>query len=466
MSARPATRLHAARALVAGREVADLAIDVDAAGLVARLTPGAPPQPGDLRLGTVLPGSGNAHSHAFHRALRGRTHGGVDGRGEDVAGDFWGWRSVMYAVAGRLGPQRYGALAEAVFAEMLVAGWTAVAEFHYVHHREDGTPYAAADGGPNALGVALAQAATSVGLRLTLLDTLYLAGGPGRPLAPEQARFSDGSGARWWDRWQELDDRALGPAVTVGAAVHSVRAVAPDDIAWVGERLPAGVPLHVHLSEQVAENEQVLAAYGRTPTGVLAAAGVLGPRLSVVHATHLTERDVALLGDAHVTAVLCPTTEADLGDGLAPARELADAGAVLALGSDQNAVVDPWLEVRGLEAGERLRSRRRGRLSPAELEAARTTGGYRAAGLLGEEREGAEAGGVAVGAPADLVEVDDASVRTVGALLAQLPLVATAADVRRVLVGGRVVAADGLLADGRDPARLLADALAPLQESR
>jgi len=437
------TRVHAARALLDGREVTDLVLDVDAAGRIAGLVTGCPAAEGDLRLGAVVAGSGNAHSHAFHRALRGRTH--------DQGGDFWRWRTVMYGVASRLTPENYEALAEAVFAEMLVAGWTSVAEFHYVHHRADGTPY----DDPNAFGAALARAATTVGIRLTLLDTCYLTGGPGRPLLPEQARFGDGSVSGWLERWSGLAELATG-TVTVGAALHSVRAVPPADMALVAERLPDGVPLHLHLSEQVAENEQSLAAYGRTPTGVLADVGLLSQRLAAVHATHLTDKDIALLGGARANVVFCPTTEADLGDGIGPARELVDAGAVLSLGSDQNAVVDPWLEVRALEAGERLRSQQRGRFRPEELEAARVSGGYRASGLVG---------GLAVGAMADLVELDTDSARTSGALLAQVSLVATAADVKRVVVGGRVVADGGRLADGRDPARLLAIALAPLQDS-
>jgi cytosine/adenosine deaminase-related metal-dependent hydrolase len=226
--------------------------------------------------------------------------------------------------------------------------------------------------------------------------------------------------------------------------------VPPPAIATIAAALPADVPLHLHLSEQPAENEQVLRRYGRTPTRLLADAGALSPRLSVVHATHLTDDDIRLLGEAGVTAVFCPSTEADLGDGIGPARELVDAGATLALGSDQNAVVDPFLEVRGLEAGERLRTRSRGRFTPAELDAARGAGGYRALGA---------AGGLMVGAPADLIEIDPASARTAGAELSQVALVATAADVQRVVVAGRVVAEDGCLADGRHPADLLTAAL-------
>jgi cytosine/adenosine deaminase-related metal-dependent hydrolase len=459
------TRIHAERALVEARELTDVVIEV-ADGRITAITSGESPESADLRLGTVLAGSGNAHSHAFHRALRGRTH--------DQGGDFWRWREQMYAVAERLTPDSYQRLAEAVFAEMLVTGWTTVAEFHYVHHRLDGTPYE----DPNAFGAALTRAAGSVGIRLTLLDTLYLTSAPGKPLLPEQRRFGDGSAEAWLGRWHDLRAACGGifppwrenaganapetkqnPAmagicpITVGAAIHSVRAASPDDIAYVAAHLPPDVPVHIHLSEQPAENEQSLAAYGRTPTQVLADAGALSTRTWLVHATHLTDADIALIADSGAGVVMCPTTEADLGDGIGPARDLADAGVRIALGSDQNAVIDPWLEVRGLEAGERLRSRQRGRFSPADLESARASAGYAASGLPG---------GLRVGACADLVEIDPGSVRTAGAAIDQLALVATATDVRRVVVAGRVVAEDGRLADGRDPAAMFTQALKEL----
>ncbi|MFT4235451.1 MAG: formimidoylglutamate deiminase [Microbacterium sp.] len=379
----------------------------------------------------TVPAAANAHSHAFHRVLRGRTHG--DG------GSFWTWRERMYDVARVLDPELYGQLAEAVFAEMLIAGYTAVGEFHYVHHRPDGTPY----DDPNAFGVALALAAERVGLRLTLLDTCYLESAPGQPLLLEQQRFGDGSASTWLDRWHGLSDLAS-DLVTVGAAIHSVRAVPPGAIAQIVQGLPAEAPLHVHLSEQPAENEQSLAAYGLTPAAVLAEAGALAPRLSVVHATHLTHDDIALLGGAGVTAVFCPTTEADLGDGIGPARELADAGAMIAIGSDQHVVIDPFAETRTLEGHERLRSGLRGRFTPAELDAIRGANGFRSLGIASD----------------DSVMLRDDSVRTAGA--DHPALVATASDVQRVTVAGRVVAENGLLADGRDPAILLRDAIAAI----
>ena len=412
-----------------------------AEGRISALETDAAPRAGDAMLGLVMPGAVNAHSHAFHRLLRGRTH--------DGGGDFWRWREAMYAASATLDPDALHRVARAVYGEMLAAGWTTVGEFHYLHHRPGGAPYAP----PHAMELALAAAAREVGIRLTLLDTCYLAGGIGDAPEPAQERFSDGTAAAWLSRWHALRD-ALDDDVVLGAAVHSVRAVPAGAIAELVGGLPAEVPLHVHLSEQPQENADCLDAYGLTPTGLLDRLGALTPRLGVVHATHLTDADIALLGDAGVSVIACPTTEADLGDGIGPMRRLVDAGARLALGTDQHAVIDPFLEARALESGERLAALRRGVFRPGELMRALTAGG---AAALGRE------GGLRVGAPCDLVEVDAASARTRGADPGQLPLVATAADVRRVIVGGAVRAEGGIVVspDGtrRDPADLLADAL-------
>jgi formiminoglutamate deiminase len=380
---------------------------------------GCPPDA--LGLDAAAPGFANAHSHAFHRALRGRTH---------ESGSFWTWRELMYRAAGRLTPDGYRTFATAVFSEMVAAGWTTVGEFHYVHHAPDGTVYP-----DHAMEIALADAAAAAGIRLVLLDTVYLAGGIGRRLAPEQVRFGDANAAAWLDRWHALRDALAdrSPLVSLGAALHSVRAVPRDALGAVAAGLPASVPLHIHLSEQPAENDDCVAAHGLTPTGLLEAEGVLSPRLSVVHATHLTDDDIRLLGDAKVTAVFCPTTEADLGDGIGPAVELRAAGAHLAVGSDQNAVVDPLLELRGLEAGERLRSLRRGRIEPSTLWRIGSDAGYASLGLPAPAR---------MGGPLDLVELDDRSIRTAGGELEQLPLTATASDVVRVVMGGRLVVHD------------------------
>lgn len=451
------TRIWCETLVVDGAVLRDVAIDVGADGRIAGIRPGTAAMPGDTRLGTVLPGFGNAHSHAFHRALRGRTHA--------EGGDFWRWRQRMYEVAGSLTPDSYRTLATAVFAEMLVSGYTAVGEFHYLHHRGNGEPYDVR----HAMELALAAAARDVGIRLVLLDTIYLGGGIGRPLAEEQLRFGDGDADTWLARWHSLREQLAASAgdddlVSLGAALHSVRAVTPSTMREVLGGLPSDAPLHIHLSEQVQENADCVAAYGLTPAGLLDSVGALSPRLSVVHATHLTDADITVLGAARVTVAMCPTTEADLGDGIGPALALANAGSPIALGSDQNAVIDPFLEMRGLEMGERLVAERRGRFTPAALLTAASATGYTALGLGGHR--------LSPGDLCDLVEVTASSLRTTGSLPEQLPLTATASDVLRVIVGGRIVADSGrLVARPTDdaprlPSALLAEAFAQLEEDR
>jgi formiminoglutamate deiminase len=367
----------------------------------------------------------NGHSHAFHRALRGRTHRG--------RGDFWSWRELMYRVAGALDPDPYLELATAAYAEMALAGITAVGEFHYLHHGPDGRPYA----DPNLMGESLAEAAVRAGVRLTLIDTCYLrAGLDGQPLAGPQVRFGDGDAEAWAERAGALRDR---PGLRVAAGIHSVRAVDPAAMAtvaaWAAERQ---APLHLHLSEQRAENEACLVATGRTPAALAESAGVLGPRTTAVHATHLTAEDVGLLGATRTTACICPTTERDLADGVGPARALADAGSPLCLGSDSHAVVDLFEEARAVELDERLITGRRAHHQPPDLLAAATGSGMDALGW--------DAGRLAPGRLADLVTVGLGSVRLAGARPAdavdQLVFAATAADVTSVVVSGRQVVQD------------------------
>ncbi|MFI7430418.1 formimidoylglutamate deiminase [Micromonospora sp. NPDC049836] len=374
--------------------------------------------------GLTLPGLANAHSHAFHRALRGRTH---DGRG-----DFWSWRSLMYAVATRLDPDSYLALARAAYAEMALAGITCVGEFHYLHHGPGGTPYA----DPNAMSAALVEAAAHAGVRLTLLDTAYLAGGvDGTPLAGPQRRFGDGDALRWAARVDAF--RPADEHVRLGAAIHSVRAVPAEQLATVaGWADRNGLPLHVHLSEQPAENDACRAVHGCTPARLLAEHGVLGPHTTAVHATHPTGADVALLGDSRTRVCLCPTTERDLADGIGPARRMADAGSPLSLGTDSHAVVDLFEEARAVELDERLRTRKRGHFPPAALVTAATVGGHAALGW-------GDAGQLAVGQRADLVTVRLDSARTAGVPPVGAFFAATAADVTSVVVDGRAVVADG-----------------------
>ena len=411
--------------LGAGRLESGVLVTIDDSRF-AEVAVGLPDPPPDAErlAGLTLPGLANCHSHAFHRALRGRT--------QAERGTFWSWREQMYAVAERLDPDSYYALARATYAEMALTGITSVGEFHYLHHGPDGTPY----DDPNAMAQALIEAARDVGLRICLLDACYLAGGIGRPVEAVQQRFSDGD-AEWWAvrvdglhaAYADSDD------VVVGCAAHSVRAVPRDQLGvvaqWADER---AAPIHVHVSEQPAENAACLEAYGLTPAQLLDEQGVLGPRCSAVHATHLGDEDVTLLGQTATSVCLCPTTERDLADGIGPARRLYEAGTPVTLGSDSHAAVDLFEEMRAVELDERLATHERGHWSADELLAAATSAGHASLGF-------GAAGVIALGAWADLVTVDLTSPRTAGtgdgpdtAVFA-----ATAADVTSVVASGKSI---------------------------
>ncbi|MFI1471373.1 formimidoylglutamate deiminase [Streptomyces wuyuanensis] len=410
-----------------------VALDAADGRITAVRTGADAPEPGaEVLRGLTLPGLANAHSHAFHRALRGLVQVG--------SGTFWTWREFMYQVASRLTPENYHALARAVYAEMALAGITAVGEFHYVHHAPGGKPYA----DPNAMGEAMIAAAADAGIRITLLDTAYLSSGitnkhGGEPPNPHQLRFSDGTAEAWAERVSLLKG---GELARIGAAVHSVRAVPaaqlPVVAAWAAER---GAPLHVHLSEQTAENDACLEAHGCTPARLLADHGVLGRHTTGVHNTHLTDEDIRLLGDSGTGTCMCPTTERDLADGIGPAKALQRAGSPLSLGSDSHAVIDLLEEARAMEMDERLRTRTRGHWTAASLLRAATADGHAALGW-------SDAGVLEPGALADFTTVALDSVRTAGPLprLGEETAVfaATSADIRHTVVAGRHVVRDGV----------------------
>jgi formiminoglutamate deiminase len=403
-----------------------VSIEIDE-GVISAVSRGADASPDAERLpGLTIPGLANAHSHAFQRALRGRAQSGT--------GSFWTWREQMYALAGALDPDSYLSLARAVYGEMALAGITLVGEFHYVHHAPDGTPYEDA----NAMGRALMQAAAEAGVRLTLIDACYLRGGFDRPLEGAQRRFGDRDAESWAAR---VDSLSGSDGVRVGAAIHSVRAFDPDSAPVVADWARSrGAPLHAHVSEQPAENEGCLAAHGLTPTALLANAGALDAGFSAVHATHVTDYDVGLLGRAAAFCCLCPTTERDLADGIGPGRRLIDAGARMSLGSDSHAVIDLLEDARAVELDERLASGVRGVHTAASLLTAATAGGYDCLGWEGGGR-------LVVGAPADLVTVSLDGVRLAGTVaedaVAAVVFAGAGSDVRDVMVGGRFVVRDG-----------------------
>lgn len=403
-----------------------------------------PPQDAVPLYGVTLPGCANAHSHVFHRALRGRTQSGN--------GTFWTWRDEMYRVAERLDPDRFEELATATFAEMVLAGYTVVGEFHYLHHQRGGTPY----DDPNEMGGRVLRAARRAGIRLTLLDTCYLAGGIGVPPNERQLRFGDGTAQAWVDRVSMLDvssestdgaDRAR-----LGAAIHSVRAVDPDSMAVVADWARLGhAVVHAHVSEQSRENTECFAAYGATPLEMLDRHAGLDDRFTAVHATHLTGGDLDRLGRASAMGCVCPTTERDLADGIGPTSELRRR---LCIGSDSHAVIDPFEEARAIELDERLRSGRRGTHTPVDLLTAATSAGYRSLGWPG--------GTIAVGSVADFVTVGLDGPRLAGADRDDVPatvvFAAAAPDVRHVVVAGEHVVNDGHHRD-LDVGRLLDDSI-------
>lgn len=423
------TRYHCDFAYLGGDvAVPDVAIAVDGA-YIESVEADVPRTAGDIVLsGLTLPGLANSHSHAFHRALRGRV---------ERPGSFWTWRDDMYAIAAALDPDLYRRLARAVFAEMALAGFSAVGEFHYLHHAPGGRRYASR----NDMGLALVEAARDAGIRLTLLDTCYLEKAPGQTADGVQMRFSDGDIVGWGTRVEALCTAVNLPDVKVGAAAHSLRAVPPavtGEVAQWAASLDA--PFHVHVSEQPAENDAIVAAYGESPVSLLREYGALGPLTTAVHATHLAPPDVSMLGTTQTTVCMCPTTERALADGIGPARALALEGCSIALGTDCHALIDPFEEARGLELDERLASGKRGRFTTADLLAAATSSGHAAIGWP-------DAGRIEAGARADLTTLSLTTVRFAGAteetLLEHAIFCAVASDITDVTISGRRVVAGG-----------------------
>ena len=399
---------HAEQAWL-GHRAENVLIEVDD-GLIKNVTEGVPaPRDAIALKGWTIPGLANVHSHAFQRLLRGEVESG--------GGDFWEWRDRMYRFT-EWDAADYFNHGRLVFREMLEAGITAVGEFHYLH----------AHG--NELGVALIDAAREEGIRITLIDACYLRGGlDGRPLEAEQLSFSDGDADGWARRMDELKEA---DGVRIGAAIHSVRAVDPESMrivaTWAREH---GAPLHVHLAEQPAEVEECLRVEGCTPAELLEREGILGPDLTAVHAIHVNQHDISLLGENEVSVCSCTTTERDLGDRVGPLTALADAGCALTVGSDSNAVVDMLEEARGLELDQRRTTGRRVQHEPEELFNAATFNGMRALGW--------NAGELRVGMLADFVTLDQPRLQWRSISPAYLVYGFSGRDVTNVVVGGETV---------------------------
>lgn len=378
----------------------------------------------------LLPGFVNTHSHVFQRALRGHTHRALSRRDT-----FWTWRAAMYAEAQRLNPDSLYESSLRTYREMLAAGYTTVGEFHYVHHQPDGQPYAE----PNAMSEAVLQAGRDAGIRVVLLMTAYAQAGFGLPPEEGQRRFCDASVEAYLARVESLRQRG----VPVGVAPHSVRAVPEEWLRTIADySLAHDLPLHVHADEQVAEIEQCLAATGCRPIELLERCGALSPRTTVVHATHADEHELVLLAQHGCTVCVCPTTEGDLGDGIAPYAELVAASIPIAIGADSNTRLDPIEELRWAEYTARMRYQRRRVLIPDELGSPGplllTYGAQHGAAALN-----IDTGALAPGKLADFVAIDLNSPLLAGwmeeDLLDVLFFGASSEVITRVWVGGKQV---------------------------
>lgn len=295
----------------------------------------------------LLPGFVNAHSHVFQRALRGHTH-----RALSEHDSFWTWRRAMYAEAQRLNPDSLYESALHTYKEMIAAGYTTVGEFHYVHHQTNGQPYAH----PNAMSEAVLAAGRDAGIRVVLLMTAYAQSGFQQPPEEGQRRFCDRSVDAYLQRVDDL--RVKG--TSIGVAPHSVRAVPEQWFRAIADYSRTyELPLHVHADEQTAEIEQCQGAYNCTPIELLERFGALGPHTTIIHATHASETELALLAKYGCTVCVCPTTEGDLGDGIAPYAEFMSKDILLAIGADSNTRLDPIEELRWAEYSARMRYQRR-----------------------------------------------------------------------------------------------------------
>ncbi len=367
-------------------------------GRIAALEIGAPRGADDEAHALGIPGLPNVHSHAFQRGMAGLTE--IAGPAAD---NFWSWREVMYRFVDRLTPADVEAVSAFAFAEMLEAGFTRVAEFHYLHHDPRGAPYA--DLGELAARIAAAAAASGIGL--TLLPVLYAhANFGGVPPTPGQRRFLNDIDR--YARLLESSRRAIAPlaGARLGIAPHSLRAVTPDELAAARALAGAEGLIHLHIAEQRKEVEDCLAWCGQRPVEWLASHVPLDARWCLVHATHLADTELAAVAGSGAVAGLCPITEANLGDGIFPAREYLDAGGTFGIGSDSNVLIDAASELRQLEYVQRLSAMRRNVLGTGGARCSTGRALLQGAVAGGRRAHGLAPAALAVGADADLISLN------------------------------------------------------------
>ena len=376
----------------------DLAVDIGPDGRISALRPASGDEPGGVRVGALLPAPGNAHSHSFQRAMAGLS----ESKGPDAFDDFWSWRKLMYFFVENLTPDEIEIIAAQTQMEMLEAGYASIGEFHYLHHQVDGTPY------DNVIELSERQfaAALETGIGYTHLPVLYMRGGmDGRPLAGGQCRFGCSL-----DQFADLFDAATASIRSflphdsrIGVAPHSLRAVDPQALSGV-IGLAASGSIHIHAAEQTGEVDEALAALGARPVEWLLGNANVNQRWCLVHATHMTDAEIAGVASAGAAIAACPITESNLGDGVFEAKKFLDAGGRLAIGSDSNIRISVSEELRTLEHSQRLRDRRRVILADNDRSCGRLM--YDAAVAGGAQALARNAGRIEVGALADLVALD------------------------------------------------------------
>ena len=432
-------RLFAADALTPHGWLREVGIDIDAEGTIVRVEPNSRRDGAERVAGPLLPGMPNLHSHAFQRALAGRT-GHANANGDS----FWTRRRAMYAFLDRLDADAFEAIAAQAYVEMLKSGYTAVAEFHYVHHDQRGKPYA----DPAELAHRITAAAGAAGIALSLLPVFYAHSDfGGVPSTDGQRRFlhTVDSFARVVASLAREAGEATAAGWRLGIAPHSLRAVTPDELAAIVALVPRGAPIHIHAAEQQDEVAACVAWSGARPVEWLLEHAGLDARWCVVHATHMTPDETRRLAASGAIAGLAPTTEADLGDGTFSARSYLDAQGAFGVGSDSNTCIDPYAELRQLEWSQRLSRHARNVLGAADVPVGQAL--YAAAARGGATALGHPTGAIAPGCRADFVvlDADDPALaaQPVRAVLDAAVFGPCRAPVRDVMVRGRWVVRDG-----------------------
>ncbi|HEY3989722.1 MAG TPA: formimidoylglutamate deiminase [Acidobacteriaceae bacterium] len=421
-----------------GRFLSGESLHVNDQGRIADSSAGNTPHV-DLTGKALLPGFVNVHSHSFQRLIRGRAESrAMSGK------DFWSWRNTMYQAAARLSPEDLYDVARMCFLEMVHAGITTVGEFHYLHNAPDGTPYK----DPNLLAKQVIAAAQSVGLRIVLLRSAYLRSGYDLPADPGQRRFFE-QGDAFLSRMADLKSAYTADSAEVrfGVAPHSIRAVPLRDLhAVVSWARGHGLPIHMHVAEQVAENIACQREYGSTPVELLAREGLLGDDFVAVHAIHLNSREIAMLAESRTIVCSCPTTERNLGDGIVPADTLMKLGVRHALGSDSQAQIDLLEDARELDYHLRLGQQQRAVLDQIDGRAIAVRL-FECATIHGTQALQVESGSLHVGEYADMVSIDLGDISVAGhtqeTLLSLLVFGANRSAIRDVVVNGKIILRDG-----------------------